>query len=342
MVIVAAALLAHASLGAAAQTSGGAVDPPAPGSGQILQSWGLAPTGTDPTQPSSRPNFTYELTPGSTANDSATLWNFSNVQVTFNVYATDAYNNRQGDFTILPANLDAKDIGSWVTLSTNAVTVEPNTRVDIPFTVTVPNDASPGDHTAGIVASVPTSTTTPQGRQVPIDRRTGSRVYVRVAGPVNPSLTVENMSTEYHSDVNPLDGKFDVSYTLRNNGNVRLGARQVLRVKDVFGRVIDERSVRRVPELLPGNEYTVTETFTGVAALVRLSAEVEVKPFSPQGVSEKAPEPTTSSSGTWAIPWTLLLVLALAILGWRLFRRYRDHSSVPSRSAPSSPGPARA
>src|SRR5262245_27067586 len=57
-----------------------------------IQSWALAPSGADPGEPSSRPNLSYETAPGAEIQDSVTLWNYGNTQLTFRIYATDAFN----------------------------------------------------------------------------------------------------------------------------------------------------------------------------------------------------------------------------------------------------------
>ena len=263
-----------------------------------------------------------------------TLWNFSDVPLTFNVYATDAFNNRAGDLTLLPTDATPTDAGSWIKLQTNNVTVAPKTKVDIPITVTVPDKASPGDHTAGIVAAVPTPTVDANGQRITVVRRTGSRAYVRVQGQVNQSLVVQNLSSGYSGTANPLDGTFDVSYTLRNTGNVRLGAHQAIEIKDVIGRTVATRKVRDVDQLLPGNAVKFTETFTGVPASFRVSADVKITPFAPAaGVTTKVPASTTSSTSSWAIPWSVLLGIALLVLVWRLYRRWSDSRSPRTTAA---------
>jgi len=332
---------------AAADTS--PLPPPPPGSGQYLEAWALAPTGTDPSQPSSRPYLSYTLAPGTDTADSVSLWNYSDVQLNFHVYGTDAYNNDTGEFTLLPGDQAPRDAGKWIALKTNHVTVAAHERVDIPLEIHVPADASPGDHTAGVVASVPTPVTNGAGQHAVVDRRTGSRVYVRVNGPVNPALTVENLSSDYHGDFNPLDGTLDVSYTLRNPGNIRLGARQEITVEDIFGREVAHRQVKTIPEVLPGNAITFHESFTEVPATVRVGATIRVTPLEPVGVSDTLPAPKDWTTHAWAIPWTVLLFLALGILLWRLYRRYRDAKSGPAALPPGSrtgpppalgPGPA--
>jgi hypothetical protein len=207
--------------------------------------------------------------------------------------------------------------------------------LEVPIAVTVPAGAHPGDHTAGIIASSKTPGTDADGHHVVFDRRTGTRLYLRVTGPVNPALSVDDLSTEYHAAVNPLDGSVDVTYTVHNTGNVRLGAHQRVSVSDLFGTVAEHKGPEIV-ELLPGASLTFHEHFTGVAATLRVSADVKLTPFAPKtsdGTLPKSTEMTTASSSSWAVPWSLLLVLALIGAAVYLVRRRRN------RQRPVGPSP---
>jgi hypothetical protein len=311
----------------------GPTTPPA-GSPQAIESWALAPTGADTAQPGTRTAFTYAVAPGAAVNDSATLWNFSTGPLTFTVYATDAFNNATGGFTLLPGNKEPKQLGSWISLDTRVITVPARTKVDIPFTLNVPAKAEPGDYAASVLASATTAAIQSDGHQVTLDRRTGSRVYLRVAGPVNPGLSVENVSSTYHGAFSPFDGSLDVSYTLRNPGNVRLGAKQEIVVHDIFGRTVAKTRVPTIDELLPGNAVTFHRSLTGVPATFRVSATVTATPTAPNGVTDALPAAATATTHTWAIPWTLVLLVILLVLLWRIWRRWHD----PERRDPTTAG----
>ena len=311
---------------------------------ETINSWALTPTGTDPSQPGSRSNLSYSLAPGATLDDSVTLWNYGNVPLTFDVYATDAINNREGGFTLRAAGEASTDAGVWVKVGIGNITLPAETSVTIPVTVSVPADATPGDHTAGIVASSKTPANDGSGNQVLLDRRVGTRVYVRVAGPVNPQLEVTSVDTTYHGGLNPLDGTVDVEYRVRNTGNVRLGARQLVEVNDLFGTAASKR-LPPIRELLPGNTAVVRASFTGVAATLRVSADVEIAPIAASnGTDVEPPAAFSRSASAWAIPWLLLLVVAVLVLaGWWYARRRRRRqaSSAPGvRRGPGSTAPS--
>ena len=144
------------------------------GAGGEINSWSLSPSGVEPGQPGARPTLSYSLSPGASVNDSVTLRNYGNVTLTFHVYATDALNNVSGDFALLAGDKHPHDLGSWVKIAQQDVSLAPGTGVEIPITITVPTKAEPGDHTAGIVASSRTEAIDKTGREVTLDLRVGT------------------------------------------------------------------------------------------------------------------------------------------------------------------------
>ena len=115
------------------------------------------------------------------------------------------------------------DAGSWVKIPQENLTLPPGKQATIPISIDIPADASPGDHVAAILASSRAEGTGPDGKVIALDRRTGTRLYVRVAGPVEPKLNIEGVSVNYSPSLNPLSGSATVTYTVANRGNVRLG-----------------------------------------------------------------------------------------------------------------------
>ena len=307
----------------------------------IVQSWALSPTGTNPAEPSTRPSLTYTAQPGSTVHDSVTLWNYGNVQLTFQVYATDAFNNADGAFDLLTAVEKPKDLGAWLTLPVHNVTVPAHAKVDLPVTLAVPAGAEPGDHAAGILASNSAPGTGPDGKTVTVDRRTGTRVYLRVGGPLHPDIAVTKARSVYHATLDPRKGSLDVTYTVRNVGNVRLGATQAIAVKNIFGRTMRSTTPKPIAELLPGNEVQLSRHFDGVTATVRVGAQIKLTPKALGDATSTQATTTSHTASTWAFPWLLLLIAVLLTLLVRGIRWFRQRPGGQGQPVPS-PAPAAA
>ncbi|MFE4632070.1 WxL protein peptidoglycan domain-containing protein [Streptomyces sp. NPDC056773] len=306
--------------------------PAAPGEDR-KSTFGVQPAG--PKGPDARPHFSYGVTGGATTRDQIAIWNYGEEPLTLDVYASDAVNTADGGFDLLPAGRAPKDAGSWIKLDKDKVTVPPKGNVVVPFTVTVPREVTPGDHTGGIVASLASGAQDGQGNKVKLDQRVGARVYVRAAGTLTPRLEVQEVSASYEGSAIPFaDGSATVTYTLRNTGNVRLGARQAVRVNGLFGTSVTASGVKDLGDLLPGTSLTITAKADGVAQVLRSSAVVSVQPVAARdGVDPKLPSLTRSVS-LWTVPWALLaLVLVITGGGLWVWRRRRLARAAASAAA---------
>ncbi|WP_229067563.1 WxL protein peptidoglycan domain-containing protein [Actinoplanes sp. DH11] len=280
--------------------------------------WSVQPSSAK--GPDGRDFIIRRAAPGERLTDYVGITNLTAGPQTFTVYGTDAYNTDDGSFALLPAADRATDLGSWIALGEKTYTVPPNTRLDVPFAVTVPANATPGDHAGGVVASIAEEQTDANGQKVLVDRRVAARVYLTVAGATTPQVTIDTVRLEYSQATNPADGgEMTVSYLVRNTGNLRLGGNGTVRVTGPFGWELARTDAMELPELLPGGSITVTEKITGVQPTVRLSAEVSVVPAS---FDQQLPA-ASRSTGVWAWPWALvgLLGAALLYLIVRLVRR---------------------
>ncbi|MFF0875619.1 WxL protein peptidoglycan domain-containing protein [Micromonospora aurantiaca (nom. illeg.)] len=312
--------------------AGEAAPRPAPSADPGAVRWAVQPSG--PGGPTGRNYFTYDLTPGDSVTDHVGVTNLGDRPLTFAVYGTDAYTTTDGAFALLPSDRAATDVGAWIGVERRSWTVQPGRRADIPFRLTVPRNATPGDHTGGVIAAVAQDGVTADGQRVRLDQRIAARVYLRVAGEVRPAVTVESVRVGYDTPLNPI-GRADltVTYRIRNSGNVRVGGTGAVVVAGPGGWTLSRTSPVDLPELLPGAEFTVTERVTGVPPALRLTATVDLAPTT----VDTALPPVQRTASVWAPPW--LLIAALAAAGaWLYLRRRRRR---PTSAAPSTtPGPA--
>ncbi|MEV6373243.1 WxL protein peptidoglycan domain-containing protein [Micromonospora musae] len=297
--------------------------------------------------PNGRSAFTYKLNPGASLTDYVGIVNHSKRPVTLAVYASDAFTTSRGGYDLLPADRKPVDVGSWVRLPARTVTVPSTSRVDVPFTLTVPANATPGDHSGGIVASLTATTTTGQGNQVAVDHRVGSRIHLRVAGELAPALAVQDLVVRYDGSANPLrGGTVTATFNVRNTGNVRLSGQPSLQVAGAFGlgrRTVDGAAL---PEILPGGTVRTSIRLTEVPPLLRLTATAAVAPRPVDGqVLDPPPTTATARSSLWTPPWTqLLLLVVCGALGWGLFtvRRRRRRRLAAALEAARAQGRAEA
>jgi hypothetical protein len=293
-------------------------------SSEVVHSWALSPAASqDPNGPGNRPDLTYTGDRGTDIQDAITLSNFGNVQLIFRVYATDAFNSPTGDFALLPSDKSPTDVGSWIKIPQEFVQVPPGQQVTMPISVSIPKDASPGDHVGGILASSVARAANSGGPVVDIERRTGTRVYLRVNGPLRPELAIEQLSTSYTPSVNPLGGKAKVTYKIHNRGNVRLAGASGVTVSGPFGVAEQKAASEDFPELLPGQEMTITRELDGVPALGLAYTTVRVQPAA--GTDGAAPSEVTRKAMTVTPPIGLVLVVLIVLFAVFSSRAYRRH-----------------
>ncbi|MET9517686.1 hypothetical protein [Streptomyces sp. NPDC002994] len=209
--------------------------------------------------------------------------------------------------------------GAWIVLATPEVKIPPRTRAEVPFTVTVPPGAAPGDHPGAIVASG-------------AGRETDVRVHLRVSGPRLAALTVEDVTVRSRGD-----GAV-IGYALVNRGNTTLTPRLAVRAEGLVGGELLYRSPRTLPErLAPGERVERTEPWPDAPALD--SVTVRLTATAAGGARGEA---TASAS---FVPWgtvtgAALLVLVLGAGGgaaWRVVRRRHGKPPTTDTQPPTKP-----
>ncbi|MFI8386698.1 DUF916 domain-containing protein [Streptomyces sp. NPDC085540] len=275
------------------------------------------------------PRAAFELParPGTTLTDRAVVTNTTTAELTFRLYVADAHNTeRDGGLAVRGIEETQRDVGAWGKPERDAITVPARSAVTVGVTLTVPRDASPGDHVGALVA-VDTRVQPADGSHLGVQRGVGARIYLRVEGPEQPGLAVEDVRFTARSTQMPWTGTREstVAYTLHNTGNVKLAPRASLGVGGVVVGGPGERRLSNVPaELLPGQKVRLTETWAGA-------------PFAGWGqVTVTASADDVRGEGTdrfLKVPWLIAGCLALLSAAWWLLRRRRRRTARAAGTA---------
>ncbi|MFB6812847.1 hypothetical protein, partial [Streptomyces sp. NPDC056387] len=267
---------------------------------------------------SGRPYFYLAGPAGTVLEDRLALTNTSDRERTVTLRGADAHNTADGALAVRPAA--ASGAGSWISFGAAAtVKVPPRTRAVVPFTVTLPPAALPGEHPCAVVA-------TADGHEV------GVRVHLRVGGPTLAALTVEDVS------VRGKGASAVIAYTLVNRGNVTLAPELALRAEGLFGEV-PGRTARALPvELLPGQRVSLTEPWPGAPVLDDVALTLTV--------TAPGAAPATATASARFVPWGiagrtgagLLGLGAVALAALLLVRGRRARSGPPADGEPVPAG----
>jgi len=297
--------------------------------------WSVTPA--DESGPDDRTVVERELDPGQTVHDHFAVTNLSDRDATFDLSAADGYYTRKGRFDMLPATEESVGAGTWIDLQPE-VAVPAGETVVVPYTLTVPENAEPGDHAAGIAASVTSvQSDADGGAAVGVQSRVGFQVMTRVTGQLAPAASLSGVSTVYHTEWNPLRaGTATVDFEVTNEGNTRIIAE---------GEVTLGGHTAAFPEpgeptqaLLPGESRELSVTVGGVWPLVRASGQVTLTPRATPLDGGAAPVPSsTAELAVWALPWPQLLVLGglaliVTALAWNRLRSRRRLSAMLDRA----------
>lgn len=136
-----ALLLVAPALGSAAAR--GAVLQEDPGAPEFL----IEPVGDNREQP----YFTVELKPGQSETLAIALGNAGTDEAPARTYAADVFTLVNGGFGIKPESEQRTGTTTWLDYEAQALDLAPGRKVERTFTVTVPEDAEPGQHITGIV-----------------------------------------------------------------------------------------------------------------------------------------------------------------------------------------------
>ena len=290
-----------------------------------------------------RVSFRFELDPGESVEDEVVVTNFSEQPLVFELITSDGIVTEEGVFDLLPDPSESTEAGTWIEID-EEVTIPAGDSATVPFTLTVPEDALPGDHPAGIAASLAADA---EGNDVSLAAQVGARIHLRVAGDITPTIAIEDLDAQYTPSWNPFaPGVLSLDWTVENTGNVRLGSEQALSVAGLFGLSagVAEQPVGAQREILPGQRAAH-------------SVQVEAWPLGPLtssitatqnvvGDDEIEVELASASSETtvWAVPWIYLiaLLLLIAVVVTVLVRRRRRKRAMAGALAAARAEGARA
>ncbi|MFZ2886896.1 MAG: hypothetical protein WA021_03700 [Minisyncoccia bacterium] len=296
------------------------------------------------------PLFQLTIGPGETWASSLKVVNTNAYDVTYFSEIVDfAAEGEAGNGRFIPivTTGGAHTLGSWIELPQESVVIGAGASGEIPFTVRIPADASPGGHYAAVLVGTRPPGDQLTGSGVSISSFVSSLLFVRIEGDVHESGRIR----EFRSDSTWYENAL-AQFVLRfeNTGNTHLQpqgditiynmwgkerGKVAINQKTNFGNVLPQ-SIRRFEFSWDGEE----EAFD----IGRYSAVVTL------AYGEDGKQNVTATNYFWVVPvvpvaTTLGGLFALLILMTWLIRRYirralsleRARMGISESSPPTSP-----
>lgn len=287
-------------------------------------------------EPASSFNFTGD--PGSQLEGKIRLLNQNNdTDLIADIYVVGSNTNSS-----LPTPMSRKNPGpeaGWIDIAKN-VPLPKGELEDVPFTITIPSNARPGDHTLSFMietmrpedaSQIAKNVPGKQGAKIKISSAVGVRVLLKVTGKEMVSAKVKALTM---TSENP----YIFNIAVENNGNVTVKPNITTVIDSTFGMVpLESVPLSTSYEILPGgvaNMITVWDyqkigiyklRFTIAYGDEREVREVKVVIY-----------PSLSQI---AIAVSLLFILIAAVLYYRRRKKQDPPSVPPSQSVPPPPLP---
>ena len=274
--------------------------------------WAVTPA--DESGENDRASIQHALDAGESVIEHISVQNLGDREETFRLSAADGFTTSNGRFDMLASDEESTDAGTWIAIA-DEVTVPAGESAVVPFSITVPEQAEPGDHSAGVAASVVTRRSAEEGASLGVESRVGVKVTTRVTGELAPAVSVGDVSTTYDGSWNPFrPGQVTATVEVTNTGNTRLAIGGTAAAGT--GKVTFPADGEQIGELLPGDTHQVVLSIDGTWPTFYVPGDLVVAPEVAvlDGTSAAADE-VRVPFGAWALPWPqLLLLLGLVLL----------------------------
>ena len=264
-------------------------------------------------------SFEYDLDPGSSQNGTFIVSNKGDKTVYYNTKATPYYATDGKDGGI-DVSYDKKSthtqIADWVTFESPTGQIEPNSSIEVKFTINVPEDApGGGQYAALMISNSDDSPKESDGISISEIANIGPVVYAKVSG----DITTKGEILSHNVDGFRFEPPISASSTVHNSGNVHAEATYTLRVFPLFSSesIYNNEEKPASITVLPDSTrfYTVAwTTENGAPSLGIFKVESEVKIFDEVSKIEK----TVIICPIWVLISVGVFIIALVF--WIVFR----------------------
>lgn len=229
----------------------------------------------------------------------------------------------------IPYDVDHSGLAEWISLFSNSVRVPARSKGDVSFKIAIPDDIASGGYYAAItVSEAPQEIVATNGAS--IEAKTATLLLLTVEGDTNEKAVLLDFSVTDKS-TSLLSGVYE--YRIQNQGNVHVSPSGVVKVTDIFGRVVSTSNANESgSRVLSGTTRSFdgsigTEDKTGFFnALKQQTSQFVVGPVTVSldlkyGSGDQV---LNEEVVFWVIPWQLIIsVLILLIVGLVIFRVIR-------------------
>lgn len=285
--------------------------------------------------PRSQSIFVYELEPGESYSDGVEVFNNTDQTRTIQIGSVDSSLASDGAFACAQEAEPKVDVGSWVELASRSVTIPAGDSQVVDFTITVPKDASVGEHSGCITIQDTQTERDPNQSGVVLSFRSAIRIAITIPGDIVKALSFGPITVSR----SPTDASiYTVQPSLINAGNVSLDTALDIRFVSLFGLSNETKSASY--PVLPGSSakwnFDFNKPFWGGWYRADVTATYNNNVADGLGENSQNSQQTTSASSGFvfiepsplAAAIELFLLLLLTAIIFLLVRRIRHRRVV--------------
>lgn len=245
-----------------------------------------------------------KVNPGEVHQYSISVTNVTSVTKTFYVTVRDIQGLDSQGRPIFASTTEVTPyaLSSWVNIPQGEITLAAGGTQTIPFSVQVPQNASPGSHFASVFFSDKPAQLQTSGSGVGVS--VGAIVSLLISGNINEEAQLEEFSTDKLVYPTP-----DVTFNtkVQNLGNVLEQPTGTIQITDMFGKTVGNVDVNSAQaSVFPGSDRTYTSNWNpGGFAFGRYEAVVSLS------YGTEARQTIYSTTSFWVLP----LVPIFSVLG---------------------------
>ena len=218
-------------------------------------------------------------------------------------------------------NTAGDTLGDWISVSLDEVTIPAEKTVQIPFTITVPDEAAPGGYFAAIMIGTKSLGDSDQNATLETSQVVTALIFLRVTGDVTEIGSIRSFRTTKRLLEQP---KATFELRFENAGNVHLQPQGEIKIFNMWGQargIIPINKKTLFGNVLPDSIRAYSFDWEGewsIADIGRYTAEATLA----YGVTGR--QSAFSQTSFWIIPWkivtTVLVVLVLfgVLFTWSL------------------------
>jgi hypothetical protein len=229
-----------------------------------------------------------------------------------------------GQSTFIPVmegETAGQTLAEWISVSEGDLIIPAEQTLEIPFTITVPDDAPPGGHFAAVLIGTKSLSDAQQTSQLETSQVVTSLVFLRVTGDVNEMGSIrEFRSTKGLSESPTMD--FELRF--ENKGNVHILPQGEIKIFNMWGQergVIPVNRQTLFGNVLPEQIRKYTFSWTGDWSIADMGRYTAVATLA-HGLDERKFD--TSQTSFWVIPWKIAgmvligLISFIALVTWAM------------------------